>query len=95
MSDPTLEEKSLILARLLTLRKGQITRECNKLRPLLAKFRQEKQDDSGLVPSSAQAAMKCVNLLCRYSDDYFHCMFVQYTYKRNTCHCNCTFIQIL
>ena len=69
ISDPTPAEKSVIMGRLLALRKGQITRECNRLPPLLAKFRQEKQDDSGLVPSSAQSAMKCISLIRQYSED--------------------------
>ena len=71
ISDLTLAEKALILSRLLTLRKGQITRECNRLPSLLAKYRLEKQDDSGLVPAAAQAqaAMKCVTLIHQFSED--------------------------
>ena len=74
MSDFTLTdlqktEKALILSRLLILRKGQITRECNKLPSLLEKYRLEKQNYSRLVSTSAQAAMKCITFTRQYSDD--------------------------
>ena len=74
MSDFTLTdlqktENALILSCLLILRKGQITRECNRLPLLLAKYRLEKQNDSGLVSAAAQAAMKCITLARQYSED--------------------------
>ena len=67
MSDKT----AVVLARLLPLRKGQITREIKLIHSLLAKFKQEKQTNSGLSIAS------CISNLQNTADD-LHDKFDKY-----------------
>ena len=62
LTDLQKTEKAVTLSRLLSYKKGQITRDINRFPSLLVKYQTEKQNGSGLVYIAAQAPLKCITL---------------------------------
>ena len=67
MSDNT--DTAVVLARLLPLRTGKITREIKQIHSLLAKFKQEKLTNSGLLKCTAKSIGRCISNLQNTADD--------------------------
>ena len=59
----------LVLSKMITYKKGQITRETNKFPGLLTKYRTEKQSGSGLAYTAAQTAWRCLNQAWQFAED--------------------------